>query len=127
MKRNLLIILALLISPFVWCQTPATSFECHVPATMHDFTQSQIETYLSKSNLETYRLQDTRTTLSFDNGFEVVLLSANEMVHSGLISSSASYQAAYPAKYKMPVFHLTPQGWVTAAYLTGAHKFKVSK
>jgi hypothetical protein len=88
-----------------------------VQPTIQGLTQSQIETNISKGNFEQYRLMDKRTTLSFDNGFEVILLSANEAAHLGLIANTAGYQTAYPVSYKLPVFHMDPQqGWTYAAY-----------
>jgi len=116
MKKFLPIILVSLISGFAFSQTALHSFESHLQPTVQGLTQSQIELYISKGNFEPYRLQDKRTTLTFDNGFEIILLSANEAERIGLISNASSYQVDFPKTYKIPVFHMSPQGFVVAAY-----------
>jgi hypothetical protein len=117
MTKRFLFILVLLIPIAVFCQNGTIKgFEYHPRTNVTGFTQTQIDTFISKCNLEIYRLRDGRTTLEFDNGFDIVLLSANELAHLGLIPDGSSYPAAYPAHYQIPVFHLTPQGWVMAAY-----------
>jgi hypothetical protein len=116
MKKFLTIILVSLISGFAFSQTALHSFECHLQPSIQGLTTSQIELYISKGNFEPYRLLDKRTTLKFDNGFEVILLSANEAAGMGLISNASSYQPDFPGKYKIPVFHMSPQGFIVAGY-----------
>ena len=125
MKRPLLIFFILLISKLSFCQTPIQSFESHLSPNLQGFTKSQIDSFISKAPFENYRLRNRRDTLTFDNGFKIVLMSANEMAQLGLINNTSSYQEAFPANYKLPVFHLTPQGWVMAAYTpVDATKYK---
>ena len=116
MKKHLLILLVSLISSFAFCQTPAHSFESHITPSVQGFTQSQIDNFISKANFENYRQQDQRVTLTFDNGFEIVLLSGTEMVQRGLIISASSYPLASASHSKLPVFHLASTGSITAAY-----------
>jgi hypothetical protein len=106
MTKRFLFILVLLIPIAVFCQNGTIKgFEYHPRTNVTGFTQTQIDTFISKCNLEIYRLRDGRTTLEFDNGFDIVLLSANELAHLGLIPDGSSYPAAYPAHYQKPVFH----------------------
>ena len=121
MRKYFILFCAVLISKLALCQTPVRSFEYHPQASFHDFTERQIDSFISKAKLESFRLQSNRNTLSFDNGFEIVLLSADEMVHLGLIGSSESYQPAFPADYRMPVFHVTPTGALTAGYIAATN------
>lgn len=125
MKKHVLTILVLLLSASVFCQTLAKSFECHLSASLQSFTAAQIDTFITKSNLEGFRLLDQRVTLKFDNGFDIVLLSASELQQSGLISNANSYQTAFPANFKLPGFHLNQSGQIAAEYPSNK-KFKHS-
>ena len=116
MKKYLTIILVVLVSEFVMCQTSTRSFHSNINNGYQGFTQSQIDTFISKADLESYRLQDKRVTLSFDNGFDVELLSANEMAQLGLINNAHNYPLATSGKKKLPVFQMAPNGWITAQY-----------
>ena len=128
MKRLLLISFVLLISQLVLCQTPIQSFKSILLHNVQGLNQNQIDTFIAKAPFENFRLRDQPDTLYFDNGFQIVLLPANEMVRLGLISNAVSYQEAFPAQYKLPVFHLTPQGWVMSAYAPiDATKYKGRK
>ncbi len=117
MKKLMLTAIAVFVSVMVFCQTltPAGSFRCRT-MTSGDLSEAQISTYISKISFENYRLQDKQVTLKFDNGFDIVLLSANQVQSQGLISNAASYPAAFTPKFKLPVFHMTPDGKVSAAY-----------
>lgn len=113
MKKKLTFILSVLFSLSAFSQaTPLKSFECNIKPGYQEFTQTQIETYISKVDFEKYRLQDKRTTLSFDNGFEITMLSANEAAASGLISDPTSYPKRFTVNYGLPTFHLTPDGLI---------------
>ena len=120
MIRQLIATCFLLGSLSAIAQTPIHSFECQIPASYHDFTTAQVDSFISRGNFEKYRLQGVRDTLTFDNGFTVILFSAHEIVQSGLISSTAAYPVSRPERFKLPVFHLTAQGWIAAAY-TDSH------
>ena len=125
MKKYLFIILALFLSASIFCQTPTKSFEYHVHGAIQAFTQNQIDTFISRSNLEGFRLLDQRVTLTFDNGFDIILFSAKELQHLGVISNTVSYQAAFPIDFKLPEFHLNQSGQIAAEYPTNK-KFKHS-
>jgi hypothetical protein len=115
MKNFILTTVAVLMSLAIFSQTPSGSFECHISAPQ-SLPVSEIINYISKINFENYRLKSRRTTLSFDNGFEIVLLSASEAQARGLLSNASTYQGDYIAKFKLPVFHMTSDGKVSAAY-----------
>ena len=128
MKSPLLIFFVLLISKFALSQTPIQSFKSILLPNIQGLTQSQIDTFISKAPFENFRLKDQPDTLSFDNGFRIILLSANEMAKLGLLNNAASYREAFAPLYKLPIFHLTAQGWVMAAYPPiDATKFKGRK
>jgi hypothetical protein len=115
MRKTLLSLLAIFIAASVSALTPAGSFECHIRGAA-EIPAQDIGRYISQLDLENYRLLNTRTTLKFDNGFEIVLLSAAEAQSHGLISSTASYSASFIPKFILPVFHMTADGKVSAAY-----------
>jgi hypothetical protein len=125
MKKYLLFILTLFLSASIFCQTPANSFEYHAHGSIQTFTQNQIDTFISRSNLEGFRLLDQRVTLTFDNGFDIILLSAKELQQLGMLSNTASYQATFPGDFTLPKFHLNPNGQIAAEYPTNK-KFKHS-
>ena len=117
MKKLMLTAMAVFVSVMVFCQTltPAGSFRCMIK-TPGELSEAQVSTYISKLSFENYRLQDKQVTLTFDNGFEIVLLSANEAQTLGLISNASAYQTAFLPKFKLPVFHMVSDGRVSAAY-----------
>ena len=112
MKKKLPLILGLLLSLSAFSQTSLHSFEFQAKPNFQEFTQTQVETFISKSDLENYRLQDKRVTLSFDNGFDIILLSANEAAVAGLISNPTSYPKRSASHYGLPGFHLTADGLI---------------
>ena len=117
MKKQVFVLIALFISAFAFGQerTPAGSFDCSI-GSAKDFTIEQINTYVGRGNFESYRLRNERNTLAFDNGFYVTLLSASELVQKGLIKDASTYQESFPAGFKKPVFHMTPNGNIGAGY-----------
>jgi hypothetical protein len=128
MKRTLLVAVAIFISAMIFAQaplTPAHSFETHITGAP-GMTEAQIESNISKISFENYRLKNKRTTLTFDNGFEIVMFSAAEAQSLG-IPASATYPEDFIAKYKMPVFHMTPDGKVGAAYSAATSKYTSHK
>ena len=124
MKRQLTFIFLLFISNTLLCQTNPNSFECRLNSDYQGFSKNEIIANVSKLNLENYRLQNERTKLVFDNGFEVTLFSANELVNLNLISSAASYQISFPKSYTLPTLSMYPDGRVTTIYKTVNRKFK---
>jgi hypothetical protein len=126
MKKILFAISAIFISLAAMCQTPAGSFQCQMGSS-HDLSEAQVSGFISKINFENYRLQNDPNTLTFDNGFKVILLSATEAQRLGLISNAATYPPSFPKEFKMPVFHMTPSGVVGAGYSVYNKKFSAKK
>lgn len=126
MKKLLPLIVIVLISAMSYGQTPLNSFECIIKSAQ-PLTPAQISDFITKGNYENYRLQNHRTKLTFDNGFEIIMHSAAEAQAAGLISNATSYQAEFLPKYKMPVFHMTPDGRVSAAYPVINSKYSTEK
>lgn len=116
MKKHLTLVFILLLSKFSWSQTSAQSFDCQLKAGYQGISKTEIIAKIAKANLESYRLQDKRITLSFDNGFDIVLLSANELEQKGLIHNASTYQSAYSPSFKMPHFHLNDAGIICAEH-----------
>jgi len=117
MKKTLLSILILFISQITWSQqTNPKSFECQLNQGYQGFTQSEIVSFISQSQFENFRLLDKRVTLNFDNGFDIILLSAKELQQAGLLKDITSYQTSFPPKYQLPVFHLNQKGQIAAGY-----------
>jgi len=117
MVRPLLTIITYCVCQIV-CgqQTIPHSFECQLNPGYQEFTAKDITTFICKSQFENFRLLDRRDTLTFDNGFVIVLFSANELQKAGLINNTDSYQSSFPPKYKLPVFHVNTEGQIAAAY-----------
>jgi hypothetical protein len=124
MKKYFINALFFCISAIAYGQTAVHSFEIQSSGPIQGFTKDQVEGFISKANFETYRLRDQRRTLSFDNGFEIVLQSADEALHESLIGNAASYPTAAENTAKLPVFHMTPGGWITAGYTNNQIKFQ---
>ena len=70
---------------------------------------------INASNLENWRLQDKRSVLKFDTGFEMELLSANELKKKGFNVDPSQYKTEFPSTYKYPLFNVFPNGIVGAA------------
>ena len=124
MKKQLLVIIVLFISRLALCQTAVQSFECRMQAGYWGFTQSEIVKYVSKLNLENYRLQDQQTTLTFTNGFDIILFSAKEMVKLNLINDASGYPTAFPKDYLLPTINMAPDGRIVTIYKPNNKKFK---
>ncbi len=103
------------VSQGVSCQTPAGSFQCHIQSAQ-TLSVGEISTFLTKANFENYRLRNDKTTLVFDNGFQIILMSATEAQQQGLIANASNYQASFPKEFKMPVFHMSDNGKIVAGY-----------
>ena len=117
MKRLLPIILLLFISGFARGQdTRANSFECMLNPGYQGFSKNEIIAFICKSHFENFRLLDKRVTLTFDNGFDIILLSAKELQQSGLLTDISAYLPAFPPDFKLPAFHINQSGQIAAAY-----------
>ena len=126
MKKILPLVIFGLFSVMSFGQTPLHSFECRIKSAQ-SLNPSQIAYYITKGNYENYRLKNRRTVLSFDNGFDIILVSATEAQTAGLIKNAEAYQADFLPKFKMPVFHMTPDGRVSAAYPVINSKYSTEK
>ncbi len=113
--KKLILACILFLSMTVFGQTPQGSFHCMMKPGQA-MSETDINNNISKANFENYRLLDHRVTLTFDNGFDIVLLSANEAQTLGLINNVSSYQATFLPKFQLPVFHMTADGKIGAAY-----------
>jgi hypothetical protein len=117
MKKLLLTALIFSVYQIARCQqTVPNSFECRVNPGYNEFTAKQITSFICKSQFENFRLLDKRDTLTFDNGFCIILYSATELQKAGLISNAVSYQSKFPSRYTLPVFHINAAGEIAAAY-----------
>ena len=76
---------------------------------------------LSEANLEPYRLQKTDRTLTFDDGVEFKLLSAERLISSGLNLSLANYPTKQDLKQEVSlIFKLGPQGQIAVRSVVDA-------
>lgn len=70
---------------------------------------------INGADLENWRLQEKRTRLKFDTGFEIELLSASELKKKGFNVDVSSYKKEFPPLYNMPLFNVFPDGKLGAA------------
>jgi len=115
--------LSLLVFLFVsvgMAQTPAGSFVITENGTAQN-TASYI-TAIENADMESYRLQNERVKLSFDNGLTFELLSANEMAAAGMNVNASEYRQENPVTYRPPVLHLIANGKIAAEYQTNTAK-----
>ena len=99
----------------IFSQTPAGSYECRITLAQ-PLSVAQISGFISKLSFENYRLLNNKTTLVFDNGFDIILLSANDANSAGLIKDISTYAENFPRDFKLPIFHMTDNGNVGAGY-----------
>lgn len=129
MKTAILAFLLLFTIKTAYCQLGAANgFICQLKQGYQGIGQKDITAIISKVQLENFRLLDQRDTLTFDNGFDIILLSAKELHQSGIITDLTSYLQVFPPNYKLPVFHLNEQGQIAAAYpVSNNVKYSVKK
>ena len=123
--KQIFIIGTLLVSVFAFGQMPAQGFECRIGSGYTAHTASEIKGFMTRAQLENFRLRDQRVTLTFTEGFDVILLSAHELKLAGLISDETAYQQAFPPKYELPVFHLSSSGLIGTMYTSHTAKISV--
>lgn len=82
-----------------------------------DYTQA-----LDNANWETYRLQNSRVTLSFQNGFTIELKSATELQAEGFQVNPSVYRESQPSGYLAPVLHLLPGNKIGVVVTNGPSK-----
>lgn len=80
---------------------------------------------IDAANMEAYRLKSKRVTLHFENGFDIEMLSAQELYmkdHSILVGS---YPDEFPKNYLLPYFNILADGHLVAFYTNpGKPSFK---
>lgn len=119
MKKHLLLLLFFVSiysnGLFSQTKTEPNSYEItgNTLISQEDFYKRSIE----KANLENYRLKSQRVSLSFENGFVLELLSAEEMLSKNKTFDINSYQVEFPKKYVLPLFKVLPTGELVAVYL----------
>lgn len=95
-------------------QTPSGSFQ--ITQTGSAESVGPYVAAIENADFETYRLQNQRVSLSFDNGLTFELLSAVEMQQAGIPVSIASYRESNSPDYQAPVLFLGPNGMIAAQY-----------
>lgn len=86
---------------------------------------SPYETAILQADLESYRYQNTRCLIAFDNGVQFELLSATELAASGQDIIVSNYKTTDDPYYTMPIFHLNENGTLAAAYSKPSAKQKI--
>jgi hypothetical protein len=77
------------------------------------------ETAIANADMEAYRYQNKRCTITFDNGVQIELLSAMEMQQAGHSVNVLDYKSSDAAQWIQPVFHLNTDGTLSAMYTKG--------
>jgi len=67
-----------------------------------------------KGNFESFRLKNTPIVLVFEEGFQCILLPANELAQFGIDPSG--YLETFPDHFLLPIFHFTENGGISAVY-----------
>ncbi|MBC7863213.1 MAG: hypothetical protein IAF38_09575 [Bacteroidia bacterium] len=110
MKKSGLIILLSFFSVFLFSQNNKD----HEKFTILSFgSVKDVGFYIKSinaSNLDDWRLQDKRTVLKFDTGFEIEIFSANELKKKGFSVNVESFKKEFPSTYNMPLFKIFPNG-----------------
>lgn len=70
--------------------------------------QSPYIAALDAANWESFRLQDQRFQMSFENGYTIELKSAIEMLNLGYPLNLTNYQTSYPSGMAAPILELFP-------------------
>ena len=65
---------------------------------------------ISTADMDKYRYFDQRNTLHFENGMDLILLSANELTALGISFNKDHVRTAVPSFDSHSVFKLTPDG-----------------
>lgn len=74
------------------------------------------ETAIANADMESYRYQNRRCIISFDNGVQIELLSALEMQQLGHNVVLTDYKMDDTPNWIQPVFHLNADGTLSAVY-----------
>lgn len=116
MKKIYTVLFSLLGGLSLWANTIPGSFNVlnETNAAKHGFYVQSIEA----ANLETFRLKDKRVVIHFDNGFDLELLSAQELFIQGKLTDASIYPVDKPKGYKEPVMTVLDNGKLVAAVNT---------
>lgn len=74
------------------------------------------ETAIANADMEGYRYQNKRCTITFDNGVQIELLSATEMMQAGHTVNISDYKISDSPQWIQPTFHLNVDGTLSAIY-----------
>lgn len=74
------------------------------------------ETAIANADMEGYRYQNKRCTITFDNGVQIELLSAVEMMQAGHTVNVSDYKISDSPQWIQPTFHLNVDGTLSAIY-----------
>jgi hypothetical protein len=73
-------------------------------------------TAIANADMESFRYQNKRCTIVFDNGLQVELLSATEVQALGIQINISEYKSEDTSGWIQPVFHLNNDGTLSAMY-----------
>ncbi|MGZ3942116.1 MAG: hypothetical protein ACXVC9_07640 [Bacteroidia bacterium] len=68
------------------------------------------------ANMEPYRLKKQRVKLHFENGFDIEMLSAEELYNTNKQILVGSYPESFPRNYLLPTFNVQASGYLVAIY-----------
>jgi len=118
LTRKLFAVLMLLLSPAlingIVAGTPVGTFSVVNHGTVTD--TRPYETAIANADMESFRYQNQRCTITFDNGVQIELLSATEMQQAGHNINILDYKTADMNGWTQPVFHLNADGTLSAMY-----------
>ena len=69
---------------------------------------------IEAADMEQYRLRSQRSRLTFENGFEIELLSAKELFLKNQTVNINNYEVALPKGAAFPIFNVLDSGYLTA-------------
>ncbi len=89
-------------------------------------TNPEKEAFYKKSilaaDMEQYRLRDKRVRLTFDNGFEIELLTAKELFLNNQKINMNVYETTLAPEAEQPVFTILDSGHLTARVYSKSKK-----
>ncbi len=127
MKIIKVIIYSFFICTFIFlsikidAQTVTVENSIKIQNNRHQDKEEYYKALIYESNMEGYRLRNEDVILTFSEGFECVLYSANTLLNKGIKIDTASYQTEFSCKFILPVFSISEDRNIIATYV------KVSK
>jgi hypothetical protein len=120
MKRLFFIFVLALFSNFIIGQQTLSTdiYKINVYANSAVLSKHDLNDRLSKLNLEAYRLRDKETIVFFENGFEIILFSAKQLLSTGKIQDANIYPIDFDRGYEIPRYTLLDNGNFLAAHKT---------